>query len=188
MSIMPHKKFIYVIAGGEGLKIIKHFEKVRDDAAKDLQDHVARLGGTVSFPGGLTEGQVHVKVKVSFPEGNTPADWSGTAGDAWPETGNMDARKKIIALDSAANLQEIFNAACMKLTDQHAHPLFDNYSYENLGGTYVIKCPESQNDKNVYFVPHGSTVITHEDYEALRQRVFQQPGTKIFEFPNKFTP
>lgn len=177
MSFVPDHKFVYAIAGGEGLELIKELQQAEDNIMQKI--HAA-------LPQGLTASVRDSKYFSFFIQPGSPTpdpeQWQVRSDDntAWP-TDHNDIRTHMIAICSKPSIAETFNSICKKQSGGTDHPLAHDYSYEKLGDVYVIKCPEAR-QRNVFFVPEGSTVISADKYRKLKIKALKEPKIQIHTF------
>jgi hypothetical protein len=188
MTYPDNERYIYAIAGGETLQMLEKL-KANAEAAKAALEKMAQdLGAKISFD--------PCDSLFTF-TGALPAGWEkfpSRGGDMFnPDQSTKEGRK--IASDISwnrgkMNIHSAFTEACRKYSGASNWNNYQ-YSFEEIGGKIVVKCPPGNYAGNgqptPYYIPPDSTLITFSEYAKMKEDAGLLPAAVLVNvFKNKF--
>ncbi|MCE9507144.1 MAG: hypothetical protein K8R48_02355 [Alphaproteobacteria bacterium] len=191
MAYPDNQNYLYVIAGGETLKMLDKLKADADTAKQALEKMAQDWGAKISF-------DPHDSL-FTF-TGAVPAGWEKfptRGGDMFnPDQSTKEGRKissDINWTKQKMNILYQFSEACAEYCGTCRWNDY-KYSFEQIGDKIVVKCPPATTDTYgsdgavEHFIPPDSTPITFSEYAKMKEDAgLLKPATikpfkKNFEF------
>ena len=186
MAYPDNESFLYVIAGGETLKMLDKLKADADTAKKNLEKMAQDWGAQISFD--------PCDSLFTF-TGAVPAGWEKRemrGGPLFsPDESTKEGRKissEIGWTKRKMDLSFQFSEACAK----HCGTSRCNgnvYSFEQIGDKIVVRCPpdyRGSGQPTQYFIPPDSTPITFSAYAKMKEDAGLLPVPVVNVFKEKF--
>jgi hypothetical protein len=183
MSGLDESYFMYVIAGGETLELIKRLKSAASNAQQELGKIAQKYGASVTFN---SYGHAFFKFDGALPEGWQSSHLFGTTPNQDTPLGQQIARE-IGQQTNKLDVRYQFNEACARSCGTSRGS--GEYFFEEIGDKIIVGCPpEPGSNLSTYFIPPDSTPITFSQYAKMKEEagLLSTTTAKIKPFQKKF--